>query len=149
MLAKNSAISVLGGSWAPVDEREQCIGPILEETATKTVSSSLGSCTPRSCSVTPNGPATSKVAFAFDRHTCIAFFQSIAARVTFGNISLSSSNRLGQRSEASRDMPVDVAPGWAELRTVPVAIGSLVLTMTIGMAFVACSQRREWLAYPR
>ena len=35
-------------------------------------------------------------------------------------------------------MPVTFPPGRARLATIPVAIGSLVLTMTIGMVFVAC-----------
>jgi hypothetical protein len=68
----------------------------------------------------------------------LLLFQSIVARENFGNTSLSSSNRLGQRSEAIRDIPVTLPPGRARLATIPVATGSLVLSITIGIVCVAC-----------
>src|SRR5262245_32348374 len=91
---------------------------------------------PRSCTVIPNGPATSWVAFASNAMPALPLFQTMATRESLGKISLSSSRRLGHRSEARTEMPVILPPGWARLATMPVPMGSLLLKKPMGIVFV-------------
>ena len=46
----------------------------------------------------------------------LPLFQSMATLESLGKVSLSSSNRLGHRSEACAVMPVMLPPGWARTR---------------------------------
>src|SRR5262245_6828058 len=80
----------------------------------KTTSSSFGSFTPRSCNATPNGTATSWVAFASSAMPSLFLFQSMATFESLGKISFSSSSRLGHKSEARARHTRDVTTGVRE-----------------------------------
>ena len=73
----------------------------------------------------------------------IAGSRRTAARVTFGAICLNNSSHLPHKLYSNVMNPVALPPGRARLSTKPTLTGSTTITKTIGIVWVACSDRRH------
>src|SRR6266436_3284012 len=69
----------------------------------------------------------------------VAGLNKMAARLTRGAISLSSSSHLPVIVGSITVNPVALPPGWAKLSTKPLPTGSATITKTMGMERVCCS----------
>ena len=76
-------------------------------------------------------------------HVDSSVFRRTPTRDIPGITSLSNSSRFPLRSRVSVANPVIFPPGRAKLSTIPVATGSRIVTMTIGIVLVACLAARR------
>ena len=94
--------------------------------------------TPIGRTSTPRDGATAWSAPNWPPPAGFSLSRRIAARVTFGAISLSTSSHLPLKPYSNWLNPVTLPPGRAKLSTAPVPTGSIACTNTIGIVWVAC-----------